>query len=227
MQEILINGPSLNKSMIEALLICAHPDDEIFGAGATIAKYQQEGKKVITVICSAGETSHPWLQYQYLVNLRRGESQRASAIVKTEQLLFLNLRDGKLAQDLQKTKVQKKLQELVAKEKPRRILTHARDDPHPDHQAVLHAVLKVAEQVGFEGQVYSFEIWNPVNLRKRDTAKLYVDVSTTFHLKIRALKEFKSQIGSLIPLIPVVYLRALFAGLQARCRYAEVFYKVR
>ena len=36
------------------LVICAHPDDEIIGAGGTIATYAREGKDVITIIFSNG-----------------------------------------------------------------------------------------------------------------------------------------------------------------------------
>ena len=44
------------------LVVCAHPDDNILGAGGTIAKYSSEGKKVITVIASYGESGNPWLK---------------------------------------------------------------------------------------------------------------------------------------------------------------------
>lgn len=44
------------------MVFCAHPDDEVLGAGGTIAKYAREGKKVIAVIFSYGESSHPWMK---------------------------------------------------------------------------------------------------------------------------------------------------------------------
>ena len=213
--------------MAEALVICAHPDDEIFGAGATIAKYEQEQKRVTTIVCSAGETSHPWLTYEYVVALRRKESEQAQRIVKTSKLVFLGLKDGSLAAELSKKRTRERLKKIFAEEKPKKIFTHAADDPHPDHHAVFTTVLSIANELNYRGSVYSFEIWNPINLKKREVPKLYVDVSKTFHLKVAALKQFRSQLGSLISLLPVVYLRALFAGLHAQCRYAEVFYKVR
>jgi LmbE family N-acetylglucosaminyl deacetylase len=44
------------------LVIVAHNDDHIIGAGGTLAKYAQEGKKVRTIIMSYGESSHPHLK---------------------------------------------------------------------------------------------------------------------------------------------------------------------
>jgi len=42
------------------LVFSAHSDDFVIGAGGTIAKYTEEGKKVIAVVFSYGERSHPW-----------------------------------------------------------------------------------------------------------------------------------------------------------------------
>lgn len=213
--------------MAEAIIFCAHPDDEIFGAGATIAKYRKENKEVITVICSTGEKSHPWLKQDYLIKMRKEESQRASRIVRTSKNIFFDLKEGKLNEELQNSNIQRTIKELIKKNRPKKIFTHALDDPHPDHKAIGNAIIKITDSINYQGHVYSFEIWNPVNIKKRDIPKLYIDVSKTFHLKIKALKEFKSQIGSLIPLLPVVYIRAFFAGLHAKCKYAEVFYKIK
>ena len=37
------------------LLVHAHPDDEVIGQGATMAKYAAEGRGVTLVTCTAGE----------------------------------------------------------------------------------------------------------------------------------------------------------------------------
>jgi LmbE family N-acetylglucosaminyl deacetylase len=70
-----------------------------------------------------------------------------------------------------------------------------------------------------------FEVWNLINLRKRDKPKIYVDVSETFEIKMAALRAFKSQWISMIPLLPKVLLSTLANGFYAGCLYAEKFYK--
>ena len=68
------------------MIICAHPDDEIFGAGGTIAKYAAEGIEVITVIFSYGESSHPWLRKRFKVEVRKTESLKAGKAVGTKRI---------------------------------------------------------------------------------------------------------------------------------------------
>ena len=40
-----------------ALVVAAHPDDEVLGAGGTISKLTRLGTEVQTVICAEGLTS--------------------------------------------------------------------------------------------------------------------------------------------------------------------------
>jgi N-acetylglucosamine malate deacetylase 1 len=213
--------------MVELLIICAHPDDEIFGAGGTIAKYAREGKSTVSVICSAGESSHFWLKDSYKIPMRKKESLDASKVVKAREVIFLELKDGQLSTEMENKEVISKLKKIIKKSNPKRIFTHSVDDPHPDHRSVYNSVMKITDSIKYSGAIYSFEIWNFANLKKRDVPKLYVDISKTFHLKIKALRQFKSQIGSLIPLLPNVYIRSFLSGIHAHCRFAEVFYKIK
>jgi len=213
--------------MVEAIVICAHPDDEIFGVGATIAKYAKEGKETVTIICSAGETSHLWLKDKYRIKMREDESLKASKIVDTKKTIFLRLKDGKLNIEMEKKEIKEKIAKIIKEEKPKKIFTHSIDDPHPDHRAVFNFTKEILDTIKYKGAIYSFEIWNIGNFKKRDVPKLYVDVSDTFWIKIKALKQFRSQMSSLILLLPGVYLKSFLAGLHSRCRFAEVFYKVK
>jgi len=58
------------------LFLCAHNDDQIVGAGGTIAKYAKEGRKIVTIIFSFGETSMPYLQEKISRRTRVLESKR-------------------------------------------------------------------------------------------------------------------------------------------------------
>ena len=42
------------------LVVCAHPDDEVFGPGGTVARYSREGKTVRAFIFTDGEHRQPW-----------------------------------------------------------------------------------------------------------------------------------------------------------------------
>jgi len=64
-------------------------------------------------------------------------------------------------------------------------------------------------------------------LRKRNLPKLVVDISSTFKQKRKALKAFGSQRLALFQLIPFVYAKAFFDGIDSDVKYAETFYKIR
>ena len=119
------------------------------------------------------------------------------------------------------------LKRIILKNKPSKILTHSVDDPHPDHRAVYNTVAKIVDKISYKGELYSFEIWNPFNLKKREKPKLVVDISSTFDKKIKAIKLHKSQKISVISLLWNIYRKDFFNGLSNSCRYAEVFYKIR
>ena len=68
------------------LFLCAHNDDQLLGAGGTIAKYTKEGKKIITVIFSFGEMSNPLEQDIVTRRTRVIESKRVSTILGESEL---------------------------------------------------------------------------------------------------------------------------------------------
>ena len=111
--------------------------------------------------------------------------------------------------------------------RPDTIFTHSVDDPHPDHRAVYGILLRIRESLGFPCEVYSFDIWNVFNIKKRRNPRLLVDISSTFVRKLDALSMFKSQRVALFTLLWSVYLKAFVAGRRRGVRYAEVFYRVR
>jgi len=213
--------------MKNIFVICAHPDDEVFGAGGTIAKYSKEGFNVDVMIFSYGEQSHPWLRKYVVMEMRKKESKEASKIIGVKNIEFFGLREGNFEEDAIKNNVYGKIAYAIKKKRPVKIFTHSADDPHPDHKTVHDSVLISLKKSGLKCDVYTFDIWNPVSIRKRGSPKLYVDISDTFGKKIEALKCFKSQKISMISLLWSIYLKAIVHGAENGTRFAEVFYKVK
>jgi len=209
------------------LVFCAHPDDEVFGVGGTIARYVKEGFKVSTTVFSYGEQSHPWIKKRFVVETRVKESQEASKVLGSERPMFLALREGYFAEDAKSRNVEKYISEQIRKANPVKIFTHSIDDPHPDHKITNEITLNALKKSGKDCSVYTFDIWNPFNVSKRKNPKLYVDISATFGTKIRALRCFRSQTASMISLLWSVYFKAIKSGIENRSKFAEVFYKVR
>jgi LmbE family N-acetylglucosaminyl deacetylase len=208
------------------LVFCAHNDDQIVGAGGTLAKYAEEGKEVYTAIFSYGEQSHPHLKENVTNALRLRESMKSDRILGGKGIYYFGLTEGRFEKEIAAKKVKEAIARLIGKKKPAKIFTHCIDDPHPDHKAVSRIMLSVLEETGFKGDAYSFDVWNPVRVRERNKPKLVVDIGKTFRKKVRAFRAHKSQKIAMISLMWGIYTRAIINGMNHHCRYAEVFYKI-
>lgn len=83
------------------LAVFAHPDDEAFGTGGTIAKYAAEGVHVVLVCATrgeAGEISDPSLATPAnLGQVREHELRCAAENMGVAELIFLDYRDSGMA----------------------------------------------------------------------------------------------------------------------------------
>ena len=208
------------------LVLCAHSDDQIFGAGGTIAKYAAEGIEVTIIIMTYGEKSHPWLKKHEIAKRRVGESMNAARIVGAKDTLFFNLDEGKFEKDFKRHKVEKRLTKIIQELNPSKIISHSQSDPHPDHKVTANFIKKLCKKIKYQGDLYCFDVWTPVKIKDRDSPSMYVDISPYFKKKISALKCFMSQKMTMLLLLWSVYYKAVKYGMKNKCRYAESFHKV-
>jgi len=211
---------------ISVISFCAHNDDQIVGAGGTLAKYAIEGKRFATFIFSHGEMSHPWMKPKEVIKFRTKEAMSSEKVLGGSGIIFAGAPEGKFKDELYIGDLKYRIQRLVKSIKPEKIFTHSLDDPHPDHRAVFSIVRDALKEIKYKGEVYSFEVWNPINLKKRNNPKMVVDISDTFSKKIKSFRKHKSQKTAIISLLWKVYLQDFFNGFKNHCRFAEVFYKV-
>ena len=142
------------------------------------------------------------------------KKEKLAKIKKVQNEINLTDKDKKQIETVQK---------LIKKYKPKKVFTHSASDPHKDHQAVYKTVKNVLNNKKIE--LYTFGVWNPINVIKTNLPRLIVDVSGTFRRKLKALKMFKSQKMVMFQLKPSIYLKAKIYGYVNKCKYAEVFYK--
>jgi N-acetylglucosamine malate deacetylase 1 len=220
--------PSLHyHSMTETIfVICAHNDDQIVGAGGTLAKYAKEGKEIETFIMSFGESSHPHLKKAVSAEMRARESFSGNKILGCGNIQHFGLTEGKFIEDAKEKKLMPFLIRIVKEKKPTKLFTHSPDDPHPDHRAVVKLVQELIKKSRYKNDVYVFNVWNPINIRKRNQPKMVVDISQTFKTKVKAFKAHKSQKMAIYSLLWNIYWQAIINGYNNHCRYAEVFYKI-
>jgi len=215
------------KNKENILVFCAHSDDHIFGPGATLAKYAEQGKNIYTYIFSYGEQALAWLKPKLARKRRVAEAKKADSIIGGKKVKFFGLREGKFSKEIEEKDIRSRIQRTILSKKPIKIFTHSPEDPHPDHRAVYRAVIRSLDEINYNCHVYAFDIWNPFTFKKKELPRLYEDVTETFSKKIKALKVFESQKASLLVLFWSVYVKAFIHGFHIHKRFAERFFKVK
>ncbi len=144
------------------LVVTAHPDDETFGMGGTIAKYRAEGHKISVVCATKGEVGEAdaalLAQYDSMADLRVAEMECALKILGVCDYYFLGYRDSGMAGSPENEHLQAFIQAplektgmdiayYIRKIRPAIVLT---SDPlggygHPDHIHVYRSVVKALE----------------------------------------------------------------------------------
>ncbi len=212
------------------IFIGAHPDDEVYGAGASIAKFSSQGKRIIVIILSYGEMSSFLMKRKIMVKARVKEDKKAQEILGVSKSYYLGLREGHFLKDAEEKNIYEVLAKIIKKYKPKRIITHSSNDAHSDHKATFKIVMKSLELVKLknEPEVYSCSnIWGPELGNSRSKPQMIVDVSKFFNKKIQALRVFKTQKLTFWTLIWAVYIKAILNGMKIGKRYAEVFYRIK
>jgi LmbE family N-acetylglucosaminyl deacetylase len=78
------------------LAILAHPDDESFAIGGTLARYAEVGVVVDLLVATRGEAGIPGISDEESATLREKELRRACAVLGINPPKFLGFHDGRL-----------------------------------------------------------------------------------------------------------------------------------
>ena len=201
----------------DVLVLSAHPDDAEFGAAGTVARWTDEGKKIVYVICTNGDkgTSDRTLAPDQLLKIRKKEQQAAAEVLGVQEVVFLDFPD----QGLEDTPaLRKQIVRLIRTYQPGALVT---SDPyrrylwHRDHriigQVAMDAVFPYARDhlaypdmlaQGLEPhKVAEILFWGAEDINYRS------DITDTFDRKIDALRCHASQMREFKTTDPVNWLR--------------------
>jgi LmbE family N-acetylglucosaminyl deacetylase len=123
---------------IQSLLaIFAHPDDETYRAGGTLALLVQESARVWVLCATRGEKGIPKLTTKESGEVRQAELESACRTLGAEPPCFLDYQDGTLYQVDEEQAVGQVVR-AIRKLRPQALLTwpHSGVSGHPDHVAV-------------------------------------------------------------------------------------------
>ncbi len=220
---------------MRALVIGAHPDDNEFGAGGTVAKLASEGWDVTFVICTNGNKgSHdPDISTYRLSELREAEQRAAAAALGVNRVIFLRNNDGELEPT---PALRSEIALYIRHFKPHYVFTH---DPwkhymlHPDHRAVgfatIEGIVSARDHLFMPGlgQI-GIGVWRPraLFLWMAEQPDHVEDISETLDAKLAALREHHSQLDRAEGWEERVRKRAAELGQPAGYAAGEAFRKI-
>jgi bacillithiol biosynthesis deacetylase BshB1 len=177
---------------VDILAVFAHPDDMELTVGGTLLKMKSLGYKTGALDVTGGE-----MGTRGTPEGRAEEADEAARILKLDVRENLGLSDGHVFVD-EESRV--KLVRVLRRLKPKVILTHQYDDPHPDHNHIAQLVRESARLASMRkfDEVFGLDrIKVPVvahNVFSRLLAPSFiVDVSEFLKEKMQAIKAHKSQ----------------------------------
>jgi LmbE family N-acetylglucosaminyl deacetylase len=184
------------------LVVAAHPDDEVLGAGGTIAKLAAAGRRVEILILGEGATSRFDQRTSAdpaLASALTEAARRAAARLGTAHVSFLGLPDNRF-DSLPLLDVIKPIEALIAKVNPEIVFTHHGGDLNVDHVVAHRAVLTATRPVPGSGvrAVYAFEVpsateWAFQQFTPAFTPNVFVDIETTLSAKLAAMAEYETE----------------------------------
>jgi bacillithiol biosynthesis deacetylase BshB1 len=121
---------------MELLAIVAHPDDAGIFCGGTLAKHAARGDDVTVACMTRGEYGGFDTTEAELAATREREAERAAEVLGADAV-FLDFLDGRITYSMEN---RLRVVDAIREHAPDVILTHYRDDMHPDHRATSRLV---------------------------------------------------------------------------------------
>jgi LmbE family N-acetylglucosaminyl deacetylase len=137
------------------IVVLAHPDDESFPLGGTLAKYATEGAEVTLVCATKGEAGIPGLPAEETAHLRERELRAAADILGLSDVRFLGWQDGELEKGDANTVIQQ-LIAILTEIQPQVVITFGADgiSGHPDHIAIHRLTTAAFKQAQMDSFLY-------------------------------------------------------------------------
>jgi len=214
---------------MKVLIIAPHPDDEVLGCGGTIAKHVKNGESVF--LCIVTKAYLPDWSGEFIKN-RPKEIEKAKKILGIKKTYYLNLPTAKID-----TIPQKDLNEMISKVvdevKPDIIYVPHKGDLNKDHRLIFEASLVAARPIKHKiKKILSYEVLSETEwgqIIENFNPNVYVNISSTFNKKIKAIKAYKSELKkSPHPRsIEIIESLAKKRGSEAGVKFAEAFILIR
>lgn len=179
-----------------ALVIAPHPDDEILGAGGTIARLAADGCQVTVAIVTKGRP--PMYDAAY-VEKGRDEAREAHRLLGVSKTCFLDFPAAQL-DTVPHHELNRGLTDLVVEARPEIVFIPFEGDIHLDHQRVaLSSLVALRPGAGSSvRKILAYETLSETNWNSPSSPKftpnVFIDVSNQLEKKLGAMQKYASQL---------------------------------
>lgn len=220
-----------------ALVVAAHPDDEVLGCGGTIAGLAADGVDVHVAFLADGVGARGPSQdeQRQALEARRGAAAAAARILGVRSLSFDDLPDNRL-DVVPLLDITQRVEALVSRHAPDTVFTHHAGDLNIDHRRVHQAVVTACrpQQKHPVRTVLAFEVpssteWQPPGSGEPFAPTSFVDIGHTLAKKLAALDAYAAELRSWPHPRSLAGVEALarWRGATVGCEAAEAFVLVR
>ena len=218
-----LHGVSIHRSKPpggeRALVVAPHPDDEVYGCGATLVLHRRAGDRVRVTFVTDGRRSRALgLGPHQMANRRREEALSAARSLGIEEIDWLGFPEG----EWERERLVAELRRVVRDFDPQIIYAPSIVDFHPEHQEVARALADAIRESTRAGRVRIRVVELQVPLTSL-LANVAVETRDAAHTSADGLSRYRSQIGSTLPSLRQKRYAAAYYGLD---RQAEVFWEM-
>jgi len=213
------------------LAVFAHPDDESFRPGGTLALLARRGARVQVLTATRGQAGScgnpPLCTFEELPAVREAELRCACSALGVQPPLLLDYQDGQLA-EADPEGLAAQILQVVRDTRPQVMLTFGADglSGHPDHIAIGQSAAEAFRRAEDVAALYTLavprslaETLNMKQIRAvpDESIALTVDVSAVWDAKMSAIRCHRTQLGE-SPILGAPEARQrLFLGVEHFC----------
>ena len=215
--------------MKNIIVISAHPDDEILGAGGTLLKHKSKGDNLAWVIVTSMTEEQGFSKEK--ITEREKEIKKVSQMVGFSNVYRLNYPVVTLNSDSMNDMVPE-ISSIFLEFKPEVIYVMNRSDAHSDHRYTFNSVMSCTKsfRYPFIKRVLMYECISETEFAPQLHEKVFipnyfVDISDFFKQKLKIMQVYESELG--VHPFPRsernIEALATFRGASVGVEYAESF----
>lgn len=219
--------------MKNIIIISAHPDDEVLGAGGTILKHKKSGDNVFWLITTNISEEQGFSKER--VESRQKEIDKVANALGIKKVFKLDYPTMKLSTETLIDMVPK-VSKVFSEVKPEIIYCLNRSDAHSDHRITFDAVAACTKsfRYPFVNQFLMYECISETEFAPQLSEKLFVpnyfvDISEFMQEKLKIMEIYESELGEhpFPRSLRNMEALAVFRGASVGVEYAEAFQLVK